>query len=332
MVKKLPSDLDIFSLSTLMKPLCIQTCENGLPVAPSLWAISFSWCGNCRSAPPPWMSKLAQHLAAHGRALDVPARPARAPGAGPLDLVGLAGLGAFPQHEVQRVLLAVLHGHAFAGLQFVQRLARQLAIAGELAHGKVHVAIAALVGQALVLQAADHGQHLRHVFGGARLMRGAFDAQGVGVLVQRVDHAVGQRTNGLAVLHGTTDDLVVDIGDVAHIGHAISAGPKPALHHVESDHGARVSQVAQVVHGHAAHIHAHMARFDWRKRFQCTRQRVVDTQTHGCSSGEKGPLQGRVPRAAGPLAPMQACSAGSRSGRRRARVTQHTPQLQFTAV
>ena len=78
MVKKLPSDLDIFSLSTLMKPLCIQTCENGLPVAPSLWAISFSWCGNCRSAPPPWMSKLSpsisQPMAEHS--MCQPGRPA----------------------------------------------------------------------------------------------------------------------------------------------------------------------------------------------------------------------------------------------------------------
>src|SRR5258708_29850169 len=37
--------------------------------------------------------------------------------------------------------------------------------------------------------------------------------------------------------------------------------------------------------------------------------------------GRKGRCRGRVPRAAGPLTPMQACSAGSRSGRRRARVT-----------
>jgi hypothetical protein len=52
----------------------------------------------------------------------------------------LGGLGGLPQHEVQRVVLAVQHGHAFARAQFVQRLARQLAVAGKLAHRVVHVA------------------------------------------------------------------------------------------------------------------------------------------------------------------------------------------------
>ena len=42
MVKKLPSDFDIFSLSVLSSPLCIQTLTNGRPLAPSLCAISFS--------------------------------------------------------------------------------------------------------------------------------------------------------------------------------------------------------------------------------------------------------------------------------------------------
>ena len=91
MVKKLPSDFDIFSLSMLSRPLCIQTLANGRRSRASLCAISFSWCGNCRSWPPPWMSKrLAEQRLAHRRALDVPARPAEAVLARPLGVVGLA--------------------------------------------------------------------------------------------------------------------------------------------------------------------------------------------------------------------------------------------------
>ena len=56
-VKKLPSDFDIFSAFTFRKPLCIHTSTNGVPQAAQLCAISFSWCGNLRSMPPPWMSK-----------------------------------------------------------------------------------------------------------------------------------------------------------------------------------------------------------------------------------------------------------------------------------
>jgi hypothetical protein len=55
---KLPTLFAIFSPSTCKKPLCIQTFA-----ITSVWkaqhdcAISFSWCGNTRSMPPPWMSK-----------------------------------------------------------------------------------------------------------------------------------------------------------------------------------------------------------------------------------------------------------------------------------
>ena len=134
-----------------------------------------------------------------------------------------------------------------------------------------------------ILKPLDERQHLRHIFGGARLVRGALYAQRVGILVQGIDHAVGQAADGFAVVHGALDDFVVDVGDVAHVGHAVAAGAQPALHHIKRHHGAGMAQVAQVVHGHAADVHAHMAGFERGKRFQCTRQRVVDTQTHGVS-------------------------------------------------
>ena len=38
------------------------------------------------------------------------------------------------------------------------------------------------------------------------------------VLVHRRDEALGERTDGLAVLGRAADDLVVDVGDVAHVG------------------------------------------------------------------------------------------------------------------
>ena len=64
MVKKFPSDFDIFSESTFTKPLWTQYRTNFLSSdlcisqsqAALDWASSFSWCGNTRSWPPPWMS------------------------------------------------------------------------------------------------------------------------------------------------------------------------------------------------------------------------------------------------------------------------------------
>ncbi|EHP38618.1 hypothetical protein OR16_35877 [Cupriavidus basilensis OR16] len=104
------------------------------------------------------------------------------------------------------------------------------------------------------------------------------DAKCVGVLVHVADEAVGQRADGLAILRGAANDLVIDVGDVLYIGHVVAGGAQPALHHVEYHHHARMADVAIVVHRHAADIHAYTAGFDWHERLLFTRERVVDIQ------------------------------------------------------
>ena len=162
---------------------------------------------------------VAQQLAGHGRAFNVPARAAHAEGAVPLGVVGLGGFGALPEHRVERIELAVVHRHALARAQLIERLAAEAAIGRKLAHRIVHVAIGRTVGQPLVLELADHGQHLGHILGRTGFVGRALDAQGIGILVQGLDHAIGQRTNGFAVFKSAPDDLVINVGDVAHISH-----------------------------------------------------------------------------------------------------------------
>ena len=53
---KFPRDLLILMPSTLMWPLCIQKLARWLLFRAILWAISFSWWGNFKSTPPPWIS------------------------------------------------------------------------------------------------------------------------------------------------------------------------------------------------------------------------------------------------------------------------------------
>ncbi len=55
--RMLPTDLAIFSESISTMPLCIHSRANGFVRAASVCAISFSWWGNTRSEPPPWISK-----------------------------------------------------------------------------------------------------------------------------------------------------------------------------------------------------------------------------------------------------------------------------------
>ncbi len=217
-----------------------------------------------------------QQRARHRRALDVPARAALAPLGIPFDFVRLRFLGRLPQHEVQRIALAGVDVDALAGAQVVQRLAGQAAVVGEVTHGVINVAVFALVGQVLRLKRLDQRQHLRHVFGGARHVGRRENAQRAGVLVHVLGEARGQLRNGLAVFHRALDDLVVDVGDVAHVGDIVAGGHKPAVHHVERHHHAGVADVAVVIDGHAADVHAELARFHGNESLLVTRQRVVN--------------------------------------------------------
>jgi len=232
---------------------------------------------------------LAQQIGAHGRALDVPAGTAGAPGGFP---GGLACLGVLPQHEVQGVLLGRIHFHPFTGPQVVQGLAGEAAVAGELAHREIHVAVGGLVGQAVGFQLADEAQHLGHVLGGPGFVGGLLHAQGGGILIHGRDEAVGQLADGLAVFHGPTDDLVVDVGDVADVGHVQTAGPQPAIDGIEYHQHPGVAQVAEIVNRHAADIHFHLAGFNGDEFLLFPGDGVIDFQhgqkeKWGLSDGQK---------------------------------------------
>src|SRR5690606_19216791 len=77
-------------------------------------------------------------LSAHRRALDVPAGPARAPGTLPR---GLAGLGGFPQREVERLALLLSGRDALPGAQVVEVALRELGVLRVLRDLKVDVAL-----------------------------------------------------------------------------------------------------------------------------------------------------------------------------------------------
>src|SRR5450830_954739 len=63
---------------------------------------------------------LTQHLAAHGRALDVPARATLAVNTRPFRIQRLVRFGRFPEHEIKRIILAVRYRHPFTGAQLIE--------------------------------------------------------------------------------------------------------------------------------------------------------------------------------------------------------------------
>ena len=219
---------------------------------------------------------LAEQRASHRRALDVPARAARAIVRWVARICGLIGLGALPQHEVERIFLAVEHGDSFTGTQLVDRFARQLAVARELANRKIDIAIRGLISQSLALEHPDHGQHVAHVFGGAWLVGWSQHAERVEICVHGHDHLVGQLTDQNVAFQRAPDDLVVDVGHIAHVSDLQTRGSQPSINDVERDHHAGMSDVTKVVDRDSTHVHAQVAGFDWNQRLGGPGQGVVD--------------------------------------------------------
>ena len=166
-------------------------------------------------------------------------------------------------------------------MQFVERFARQLAVARKLSHGVVHIALSSAICQTFCFEGSNHAEHLGNKLGSARLGRGTCDAQCVKVGMHGVNHAVCERANGFTVFYSTLDDFVVNVGDVANVRHLETTCFEPTLHHIKGHIGARMPHMAQVIDGHTADVHAHMSGLKRRKIGHGAGERVVNAQAHG---------------------------------------------------
>ena len=194
----------------------------------------------------------AQVLLAHGRALQVPARPPAAPRRVPARQVRRRRL---PQDEIRRIPFIRRHLHPGAGDDLVGFVPRQLPVARPRGNAEQHVAFG-LIGVARRDQGLDHGDHLGDVVGGAGLDLGLQRAQGLHVLVEGPGRALGDGVDALAAVFGGGVDLVVHVGDVAHVRDLGIETLQQPVQHVEDDDRTRVADVGEVVHRGAAHIHA----------------------------------------------------------------------------
>ena len=85
----------------------------------------------------------------------------------------------------------------------------------------------------------------------------------------------------MPLLGGAPDDLVVDVGEVAHEGDVVAAEAQIAVEHVDGDQGARVADVRAVVDGDAAPVDADAARASrGAERLLAPGERVGEDQAH----------------------------------------------------
>ena len=220
---------------------------------------------------------LAQVFLAHGRALQVPPGAPAPPRAVP---AGLAVLGRLPQHEVRRVLLVGGHLDPGAGDQLIAVVAGKLAVGLPRGHVEQHVAIG-FVGVAAGQKRLDERDHLADVLGGLGLVIGLQDAQGRHVLMKGPGRAFGDGPDVLSRFLGRRHDLVVHVGDVAHVGDAAVKAPQEPVEHVEHDHRAGVADVGVVVDRGAANVEADPVGAKGPEVVLGAAQGVVEAKGHG---------------------------------------------------
>ena len=114
-------------------------------------------------------------------------------------------------------------------------------------------------------QPLDQRLHLGDVLGRARLDRRPQAAERIDVLVELLLGLLGDDADRFVerqvriLLRRARVDLVVDVGDVAHVGDVLGAVemPQQPEQHVEHDHRPRIADMREVVDRRPADIHAH---------------------------------------------------------------------------
>ena len=197
----------------------------------------------------------SQILLRHRRAFDVPSGSTIPPRGGP---GGLTRLRALPHREVARIALRT-GLRVVRGQHVVELLPAQRAVVRESADVEVDIPIGR-IAVAAIDEALHQLHHLGDVPRGARLVRGWEAPEGVvgpgeGALIAHGHHPIGN-----ILVAGVVQDLVVDVGDVAHEGDVVAACREPASDYIEGDSAADVSDMRGCLHGGAAEIDADLPR------------------------------------------------------------------------
>ena len=169
----------------------------------------------------------------------------------------LAGLDGLPEGEVAvGVFVVLVYVDAGAVFHVVEIFLGELAVLGVAVEAEVPAAVLGLVGDVLGGELLDEGDHLGDVLGGVGDVLGALDAEGVEVFEEGALEAVGVVGDGEVGGGGVADDLVVDVGDVHDVLDGDALLEEEAAEDVDVEEGAEVADVAVVVDGGAAAVHA----------------------------------------------------------------------------
>ncbi len=276
----MPSDLLIFSPAVPRMPLCTQYWANPSPTARD-WASSFSWCGNTRSRPPPWMSNVGPRylvdMAEHSRC-----QPGR-PGPHGVSQEGSPGLAPFQRAKSRGSRLASAVSVSSAGRTVFQSLPGQRAVGRPGTDVEVHIA-ARGVGVPAGNQPPHQRDHLRDMARGPRFHVRREAAEDVIGAAERALVALRHGPPGDAFGGRDTEDLVVDVGDVPAERDLVAAGLQPADQDVEAHPGPDVPDVRRGLHGGATQVQRCLPRLDRGELALGARCCVIEAERHAAKA------------------------------------------------
>ena len=146
-----------------------------------------------------------------------------------------------------------------AAPQFIDVTAGQLAVVGEAADNEIHVS-PGLICMTALDESLDHLNHLGYVLGCPRLDIRRRDIE---FIVCPPEGSVGHLHDLVGAdsqLVRCVDDLVIDIGDVAHVGDLISKPLEIAAYHVEHNGVTTVPNVWVGLDCRTTDVHRDLAR------------------------------------------------------------------------
>ena len=194
---------------------------------------------------------------------------------------GRSGLdGGFPEHEIHGIALERRHLHAGAGLHSFLRAAGELAVAGKAGHLEQHMA-RRHIGMATIQQLGDQELDVADVLGDAGLPVRWQHMQSAHVGLIRGNRALRDRANGNPCRGCRRIDLVIHIGEVAHIDHLPIGVAKQAHQHIKDHCWPGIPNVGQVIDGGAAHIQRHPVRLLQLQGALAPAQAVVELDPEG---------------------------------------------------
>ena len=220
------------------------------------------------------VKRLTEILHRHRRALDVPARASFPPRAVPR---GLARLCRLPQSEVHRMMLRLVDLDARTCLHVIKTASAEASVRSKCLNAVVDVACLRNVGIAALDQRLDHVDDVVHRLGDARKYISTMHIQRIHRRKVGGDIAVRDLLPRHALAVRRIDDLIVHVGEVLDVAHAIALVCEIAPNDIPRHKGSCISDVRVIIGSDTAAVNADLALTQRVKFFLFTGHCIVNS-------------------------------------------------------